>query len=137
MEEIIQVKNQELTTKTTEIKSNLQKISLLNKTIKEQQDKINRINSENINLKEINVQMKNKLIDKSEIFDINNSYVDSQRIIEDKEKKIFDMEIESKENKQKLMNLLNKANSEIKKQKKECENKISFVEKMNNINNKK
>jgi hypothetical protein len=81
--------------------------------------------------------MKNKLIDKSEIFDINNSYVDSQRIIEDKEKKIFDMEIESKENKQKLMNLLNKANSEIKKQKKECENKISFVEKMNNINNKK
>ncbi len=33
--------------------------------------------------------MKNKLIDKSEIFDINNSYVDSQRIIEDKEKKIL------------------------------------------------
>ncbi len=40
------------------------------------------------------------------------------------------MEIESKENKQKLINLLNKANLEIKK--KECENKISFIEKMNN-----
>ncbi len=69
--------------------------------------------------------MKNKLIDKSEIFDINNSYVDSQRIIEDKEKKIFDMEIESKENKQKLMNVLNKENSEIKKQKKNV--KIRFL----------
>ena len=39
LEEIIQIKNQELSTKKTETKANLQRIDLLNKTIEEQKEK--------------------------------------------------------------------------------------------------